>query len=215
MLKKVYKYDEAGFYAGTCDAQLNVMAEKEEWIYPPMTTEVAPDFDDGYWCKFENGEWVKVAKPMTADECLGIVVDHGSTTPHDQEMRVLMAQLVEKDSGYTIRQREGDHALYVEKKPDPTPEEIAAQELDKAKTERAQKVGSIVVEVDGMKFDGDEASQDRMSRALYVADITGMTSTEWVLYDNTIATVTKEQLEKAFSQALLLQGKLWTKPYEK
>lgn len=214
MLKTVYKYDEAGFYAGTSDAQLNLMADKEEWIYPPMTTEVAPEIDDAHWCKFENGAWEKVAKPTTAQECLGIVIDHTSTTPHDIELRVLMSLLVSKDAGYSLRQRESDHALYVEKKPDPTPEELAARALEQAKTERAQKVGSIVVEVDGMKFDGDEASQDRMSRALHAAEITGMTSTEWVLYDNTIATVTKEQLEKAFSQAILLQGELWTKPYE-
>ena len=214
MLKKVYLYDDAGFYAGTGDAQLNQMSSNEEWIFPPMSTDLVPPLDAEHWCKFENGVWAKVAKPTSAQECLGIVIEHTSATPHDIELRVLMAQLVEKDSGYSLRQRENDHALYVEKKPEPTPEEVAAQELDKAKTERAQKVGSIVVEVDGMLFDGDEASQDRMSRALHAAEITGMTSTEWVLYDNTIATVTKEQLEKAFSQAILLQGELWTKPYE-
>lgn len=214
MLKTVYHYDTQGFFAGTGDAQLNQVAEQEEWIYPPMSTDKVPDLGDGHWCKFENGVWAKVAKPTTAQECLGVVIEHTSTTPHDIELRALMAQLVEKDSGYALRQREGDHALYVEKKPEPTPEEIAARVLAQAKTERATNVSQIVVEVDGMRFDGDEASQARMSRALQVAEITGETSTEWVLYDNTIAVVTKEQLAEALSKALLQQGELWTKPYE-
>lgn len=214
MLKTVYHFDAQGFFAGTGDAQLNQVAEQEEWIYPPMSTDKVPELGEGHWCKFENGVWTKVAKPTTAEECLGIVIEHTSTTPHDIELRALMAQLVEKDSSYTLRQRENDHALYVEKKPAPTPEEVAAQELDKAKTERATNVSKIVVEVDGMQFDGDEASQARMSRALQVAEITGLTTTEWVLYNNTIATVTKEQLAQALSQALQQQGELWTKPYE-
>lgn len=214
MLKKVYLYDDAGFYAGTGDAQLNQMSSNEEWIFPPMSTDLVPPLDAEHWCKFENGAWAKVAKPTSAQECMGIVIEHTSATPHDIELRVLMAQLVEKDSGYALRQRENDHALYVEKNPDPTPEELAARALEQAKTDRATNVSKIVVEVDGMQFDGDEASQARMSRALQVAEITGESSTEWVLYNNTIATVTKEQLAQALSKALKQQGELWTKPYE-
>ena len=98
--------------------------------------------------------------------------------------------------------------------PEPTPEEIAAQELEEAKRLRAQQVATIKVEVDGMIFDGDETSQSRMARALEVASITGMQSTVWVLADNTVATVTVEQMQKALSQAMLQMGELWTIPYE-
>lgn len=98
--------------------------------------------------------------------------------------------------------------------PEPTPEEIAAQELEEAKRLRAQQVASIKVEVDGMTFDGDETSQSRMARALEVASITGMESTVWVLADNTVATVTVEQMQKALSKAMLEMGELWTVPYE-
>lgn len=98
--------------------------------------------------------------------------------------------------------------------PEPTEEEKKAQELEKAKKQRAEQVAAIKVEVDGMIFDGDETSQSRMARALEVASITGMKSTVWVLADNTVATVTVEQMQKALSQAMLQMGELWTIPYE-
>lgn len=98
--------------------------------------------------------------------------------------------------------------------PEPTPEEVAAQELEEAKRLRAQQVASIKVEVDGMTFDGDETSQSRMARALEVANITGMQSTVWVLADNTVAEVTVAQMQQALSKAMLEMGELWTVPYE-
>lgn len=98
--------------------------------------------------------------------------------------------------------------------PQPTEEEIAAQELAEAKRLRAAQVASITVEVDGMVFDGDEAAQSRMTRALMTSEITGMDSTQWVLADNTVATVTKVQLQQALSKAMLAMAEVWPKPYE-
>ena len=104
---------------------------------------------------------------------------------------------------------------YVEEPdPEPTPEEVAAKELAEAKRLRAAQVAAIVVEVDGMVFDGDEAAQSRMTRALMTAEITGMDSTQWVLADNTVATVTKAQMQEALSKAMLAMAEVWPKPYE-
>ena len=104
---------------------------------------------------------------------------------------------------------------YVEEPdPEPTPEEIAALELEEAKKLRAAQVAAIQVTVDGMVFDGDETSQSRMARALEVANITGMQSTVWVLADNTVAEVTVAQMQQALSKAMLKMGELWTVPYE-
>ena len=96
--------------------------------------------------------------------------------------------------------------------PDPTPEEIAAAELAQAKAERAAAVAALTVEVDGMVFDGDEKAQERMARAVTLADSPEET-TEWVLHDNTVAIVTAEQLRKACKLAGKAQTVLWTKPY--
>lgn len=96
--------------------------------------------------------------------------------------------------------------------PKPTQEELEAQALAQAKQERAEEVSKIVVEVDGMKFDGDETSQGRMARsAVAMNDEETIT---WVLHDNTIAQVTKSQLLQALRLSGEEQTRLWTMPYE-
>lgn len=94
-----------------------------------------------------------------------------------------------------------------------TPEEQEAQNLAVAKRERAAQVASIKVRVDGMTFDGDEAAQSRMARAITAAETAGLESTVWVLADNTVKNVTKAQLQQALSKAMLAMAELWTKPY--
>lgn len=89
---------------------------------------------------------------------------------------------------------------------------IEAEALAQAKAERAVAVASITVEVDGMVFDGDEKAQERMNRAVTLADSPEET-TEWVLHNNTVAVVTAEQLRKACKLAGKAQTVLWTKPY--
>lgn len=96
--------------------------------------------------------------------------------------------------------------------PEPTPEELAEQTLAQAKAERAAAVAAITVTVDGMVFDGDEKAQERMARAVLMADSPEET-TEWVLHDNTVAIVTAAQLRRACRLAGQTQTTLWTKPY--
>ena len=103
--------------------------------------------------------------------------------------------------------------------PEPTEEELAAQELAQAKAERADAVSKLIVEVDGMRFDADEESQTRMGRTIAAAvalevDISAEKRT-WVLADNSIAEVTVRQLAEALRLAGDEQTKLWTVPYEK
>lgn len=94
-----------------------------------------------------------------------------------------------------------------------TPEEQEAQNLAIAKRERAAKVAAITVEVDGMVFDGDEQAQSRMARAITAAETAGLESTVWVLANNTVATVTKVQLQQALAKAMIAMSELWTYPY--
>lgn len=88
--------------------------------------------------------------------------------------------------------------------PPPTREEL--------KIKRQKEVDAITVEVNDKVFDGDEASQGRMARALRVSEITGQTSCTWVLTDNSAVTVTKEELAQALSLAMQKQGELWVIP---
>ncbi|MBR5184887.1 MAG: DUF4376 domain-containing protein [Akkermansia sp.] len=97
--------------------------------------------------------------------------------------------------------------------PEPTAEELAAQALEQAKAERAAAVAAITVTVDGMVFDGDEKAQERMARAVLMAE-SPEEQTEWVLHDNTVALVTADQLKRACRAAGKAQTALWTVPYE-
>lgn len=113
---------------------------------------------------------------------------------------------------------DGVRRFQIVKAPEPTQEELDAQALANAKAERAEAVSRIIVEVDGMTFDGDEESQTRMGRTIAAAVALGVDlSTEkrtWVLADNTIAEVTIAQLAEALRLAGDAQTALWTVPYK-
>ena len=93
------------------------------------------------------------------------------------------------------------------------PQKLVEEEaLEAAKAERAAAVAALTVTVDGMVFDGDEKAQERMARAVLMAE-TPDEKTEWVLHDNTVALVTADQLRRACRAAGKAQTALWTVPY--
>ena len=94
-----------------------------------------------------------------------------------------------------------------------TDEEVAMKQLVTAKAEREDYVSKIVVEVDGMMFDGDETSQDRMARSIIALDLGE--KVQWVLADNTIKMVTRAQLREALRKAGKAQTEIWSDPYTK
>jgi hypothetical protein len=113
-----------------------------------------------------------------------------------------------------------DEQEKIQKERDATPEEAAEIEARKnapptreyLKAQRQSVVDAITVEVNGKVFDGDEISQERMARALKVADITGQASCTWVLHDNSAADVTKDELAQALALALQAQSAVWVIP---
>jgi hypothetical protein len=96
--------------------------------------------------------------------------------------------------------------------PQPSEEEKAAAELARARAERADAVAALTVTVDGMTFDGDEAAQTRMARAVLMADSPDEL-TEWVLADSSVAQVSAAQLRRACREAGQAQTRLWVRPY--
>lgn len=88
--------------------------------------------------------------------------------------------------------------------------------INKAKVERTISVANITVEVDGMIFDGDEKSQDRMARTITAAKTLNLpeeTTIEWTLADNSAAQVTVQQLAQALYLAGQAQTAIWRTPY--
>lgn len=86
--------------------------------------------------------------------------------------------------------------------------EQAQADYEAWKAERQLRVNSITVEVDGMEFDGDELSQNRMARAVAGADLMTDT-TEWTLADNTVAMVSVQTLKAACRLAGEEQTRIW------
>lgn len=112
-------------------------------------------------------------------------------------------------NGHYIEEVNGEY--FIRQVAPPSEEEIAAEELAKAKAERADYVSKLVVTVDGMQFDGDETSQDRMARSIIALDLDE--KVQWVLADNTIAMVTRAQLRQALRLAGEAQTAIWADPY--
>lgn len=110
------------------------------------------------------------------------------------------------------RDENGNMQLIVRQLPQPTQEELEAQALAQAKLIRSSEVEALTVEVDGMVFDADETSQARMSVAASSMEV-GETNV-WVLHNNSIVQVSKEQLKQACRLARIAQSAIWTKPYE-
>lgn len=89
----------------------------------------------------------------------------------------------------------------------------AAIALERAKGARAAEVDALIVTTaSGNTFDGDEASQDRMSRAITALD-PGET-TLWILADNTPTYITREELREALRLAGEAQTAIWVRPYQ-
>ena len=76
------------------------------------------------------------------------------------------------------------------------------------KRERQIAVDAITVTVDGMVFDGNEASQNRMARVIASADDMGQTA-EWTMANNDVANVTMGQLKQALALATEAQTAIW------
>lgn len=137
---------------------------------------------------------------VTFDE-LGEVPFTASPDDSEPHGREIYARCIAGDFGYI--------APYV------APQKSARQIRDEKRGARAATVHALTVTTaSGKVFNSDEPAQDRMVRVLKVADLTGQTSCPWVLADETVATVTKAELEEALCLSVQAMGAVWTSPYE-
>lgn len=88
--------------------------------------------------------------------------------------------------------------------PELTPRELWKIERDKA-------VAAInVTTAAGNTYQGDETSQARMARKIAALEASGPGATaDWVLADNTVATVTAQELQEALALASAEQDRIW------
>ena len=82
--------------------------------------------------------------------------------------------------------------------------------IAEAKQLKEKNVADIVVTTTtGKVFDGDEKSQDRILRAINIGTITGESDTRWKLFDNSIETVTIEELKEALALSTKEMSRIW------
>lgn len=97
------------------------------------------------------------------------------------------------------------------KAPTFTDEEIIENEYVADKLIRDNEMTSLTVEVDGYVLQADEASQNRMVRAILVLE--KKETIQWVTADNELVMISREQLEQALRKAVEAQTEIWGKPH--
>ena len=98
--------------------------------------------------------------------------------------------------------------------PTPAPQGPSPEQLrEQAKAARQAAVENIkVTTTAGNTFDGDEASQTRMSRAILVLSTGYAETVPWVLADNTVIQATAAELTEALALSGAAQAALWVLP---
>lgn len=97
-----------------------------------------------------------------------------------------------------------------------TAEELETERLTKEsddktrelKTAKANKLNTIVVEVDGIALDGNEVARANMMSAIMSAEIIGQTESPWKLADNTVEIVTISELKQALALSIQEVGRI-------
>ena len=90
----------------------------------------------------------------------------------------------------------------------PTEEEIEANTQAELKNAKSVALMNIVVEVDGMTFDGNESARLNMVSAIQSAELLESTESPWKLADNSVQIVTFEQLKLALALSIQEVGRI-------
>jgi hypothetical protein len=87
--------------------------------------------------------------------------------------------------------------------PEFTEEELLAQAQQVAKQEKLQALSNIKVTTSsGKVFDGRDIDQQRMVSAILASSVLNVTETQWKLADNTISTVSLDELKEALALSI-------------
>ena len=200
---KEYLYSEEAFI----DPLETEHQGQQVWLLPADSTFTSPlEPKDGYAVVWNGEAWEYIEDHRQVYDKGGIAVD-GTGTPY-----WMNGDIWESPARYMTELGNLPEGALLER-PEKPAAVLAAEALAQAKVQRAAAVASITVEVDGMFFDGDEVAQERMARAVLVAE-SPEEQTAWVLADNTVAMVTADQLRRACRAAGQAQTALWTVPYE-
>jgi len=90
-----------------------------------------------------------------------------------------------------------------------TDAELLVQAQQVAKQEKIEALASVkVTTTSGKVFDGRDIDQQRMVAAIMVSSVVNITETQWKLADNTIATISLDELKEALALSIQAIGNI-------
>lgn len=128
--------DEDGYFDGFCSCMID--SKGQVLLGADTYNIVAPD-DDGkhfFQLSADKTGWVAEAIPATAEECIGIVLDHHKQTARIHLLREIFNKFTEGSTEYRLVQDPVTNARSVEKIPEKTPEEKLAEKEEEVRSTR-------------------------------------------------------------------------------
>lgn len=200
----VYSYDKHGHYVKADVTIKDPVSGKV--LLPPDCVEFAPDEDKlkTNWAVLNDDKtaWEYIAKPATAEDLLGITIEHSDQCNYAIEMREYMRSLVGfSNENYKLVQEQGTNDLHVEKITH-TAEELLATAKEKALRNlqadysKYTTYNSSTVSYKtslGYVVNGDRSSVDNLTMLINSLE-NGTDTITYRLFDNTYTGLTKVQL---------------------
>ncbi len=157
-IKEIPHVDEDGYFDGTvacmADARGALMLGADCY-------DIAAPEDDGkhfYKIAADGQSWEAEAIPTTAEECVGIVLDHHKQTERIHKLRTVFDELTKNSTTYRLVQDPETNARSIEKIPEKTVEEVRTEkmrDLDAAFMSWYED-GATVVSSLGFEADSDQ-----------------------------------------------------------
>lgn len=128
-IKEIPHVDEDGYFDGTvacmADARGALMLGADCY-------DIAAPEDDGkhfYKIAADGQSWEAEAIPTTAEECVGIVLDHHKQTERIHKLRTVFDELTKNSTTYRLVQDPETNARSIEKIPEKTVEEVRTEKM--------------------------------------------------------------------------------------
>ena len=128
-IKEIPHVDEDGYF----DGMVACMADaKGSLMLGADCYDIAAPEDDGkhfYKLSADKNGWEAEAIPQTAEECVGIVLDHHKQTERIHKLRTVFDELTKNSTTYRLVQDPETNARSIEKIPEKTVEEVRTEKM--------------------------------------------------------------------------------------
>lgn len=171
-IKEIPHVDEDGYF----DGMVACMADaKGSLMLGADCYDIAAPEDDGkhfFKLSADKNGWVAEAIPQTAEECVGIVLDHHKQTERIHKLRTVFDELTKNSATYRLVQDPETNARSIEKIPEKTVEEVRTEKmraLDSAFTSWYED-GATLKSSLGFEADSDSRAMQDVNGLVTVAE---------------------------------------------